>query len=89
MPTVEELITHACHLSPQERQRLMAAVAASLRSATESAPEQLLPTREAFRRRYQMAIDADLWDLVGSQPVTPVEEDKALIREAIERRLSA
>jgi len=37
----------------------------------------------------QMTIDADLWALVGSQPVTPVEEDKALIREEIGRRLSA
>lgn len=30
MPTLEELITHACRLAPHERQRLVAAVEASL-----------------------------------------------------------
>jgi hypothetical protein len=68
MPTVEELITHACQLSPHERQRLVVAVEASLRSASALTPEQPPQTREEFRQRYQMTIDADLWTVVGSQP---------------------
>jgi len=36
-----------------------------------------------------MTIDADLWALVGSQPATPVAEDKTLIRAQISQRLSA
>lgn len=46
-------------------------------------------TVEEFHQRYRILIDADLWALVGSQPATPVAEDKALIREQIRHRLSA
>jgi hypothetical protein len=46
-------------------------------------------TPEEFQQRYQVAIDTDLWALVGSQPATPVEEDKTLIHEQIRHRLSA
>jgi|GEM_PF-7048842 len=86
MHTVEELIQRACQLSPQERQRLIAAVEASLSTAPTPIPESPPCTREEFAQRYQMTIDADLWALVGSQPATPVEDDKALIRDAIARR---
>jgi hypothetical protein len=86
MQTVEELIHQACQLAPHERQRLVAAVEASLSPARTSTPEAPPHTWEEFRQRYQMAIDADLWALVGSQPTTPVEDDKALIRDAIARR---
>lgn len=86
MHTVEELIHHACQLSPRERQQLIAAVEASLSPARTSTPESPPYTREEFQQRYQMVIDADLWALVGSQPATPVEDDKALIRDAIARR---
>lgn len=88
MPTIEEIITYVCQLAPHERQQLMVAVEASLKNPLEPTPEHPLPTREEFRQRYQMMIDADLWTLVGSQPATPVEEDKALIRAEIERRFS-
>ena len=86
MHTVEELIYHACQLSPQERQQLVAAVEASLSPTRTSTPESPLYTREEFQQRYQMAIDTDLWTLVDSQPATPIEDDKALIRDAIARR---
>jgi hypothetical protein len=89
MHTVEELIHHACQLSPQERQRLVAAVEASLSTVRTPIPESPPYTREEFEQRYQMTVDADLWALVGSQPATPVEDDKALIRDAIARRHSA
>lgn len=36
----------------------------------------------------RVAIDPDLLTLVGIHPESPVEEDKALIREAIARRLA-
>jgi hypothetical protein len=51
--------------------------------------EQEPRTLEEFHQRYRMTIDADLWALVGSQPATPVEEDKTLIRAQIRQRLSA
>ncbi|MBM4257464.1 MAG: hypothetical protein FJ147_16410 [Deltaproteobacteria bacterium] len=86
MHTVEELIHHACQLSPQERQRLVAALEASLSPAQPPTPEASPATREEFAQRYQMTIDADLWALVGNQPATPVEDDKALIRDAVARR---
>ena len=59
------------------------------RTAALPMSEQEPSTLEEFHQRYQVAIDADLWALVGSQPATPVEEDKALIREQIRQRLSA
>lgn len=59
------------------------------RTATLPASKQEPSTQEEFQQRYQVAIDTDLWALVGSQPATPVEEDKALIREQIRQRLSA
>ena len=36
----------------------------------------------------RVAIDPDLLTLVGIHPESPVEEDKALIRESIARRLT-
>ena len=36
----------------------------------------------------RVAIDPDLFALVGIHPESPVEEDKALIRESIARRLA-
>lgn len=86
MQTVEELIQQACQLAPHERQRLVAAVEASLRNTQHSTLESSPSTREEFARRYQMTIDADLWALVGSQPATPVEDDKDLIRDVIARK---
>jgi len=59
------------------------------RSATRSVSSQEPRTAEEFHQRHQIVIDADLWALVGSQPATPVEEDKTLIREQIRLRLSA
>ena len=45
--------------------------------------------QEEFRRQYpRLAIDRDLFALVGIQPATPVEEDKMFIREQIVRRLA-
>jgi hypothetical protein len=59
------------------------------RTAAQPLREQEPNTLEDFHRRYRMTIDADLWALVGSQPATPVEEDKTLIRAQIIQRLSA
>jgi hypothetical protein len=59
------------------------------RTAAQPMREQEPRTPEEFHQRYRMTIDADLWALVGSQPATPVEEDKTLIRAQIRRRLSA
>jgi hypothetical protein len=60
----------------------------------EQKAEERLPTRqdttiqEEFCQRYpRMLIDPDLLALVGVQPANPVEDDKALIREAITWRL--
>jgi hypothetical protein len=58
------------------------------RTAAQPVREQEPRTLEDFHQRYRMTIDADLWALVGSQPATPVEEDKALIRAQIRQRLS-
>ena len=58
-------------------------------NAPQPVREQEPSTPEEFHQRYRMTIDADLWALVGSQPATPVEEDKTLIREQIRHRLSA
>jgi hypothetical protein len=45
--------------------------------------------REEFIQQYpHLAIDPDLFALVGIHPATPVEEDKTLIREQIFRRLA-
>lgn len=45
--------------------------------------------REEFCRRYpHVAVDPDLFALVGVHPESPIEEDKALIRESISRRLT-
>ena len=53
-------------------------------------PEQGLSVQEEFGRRYpRVAVDPDLFALVGIHPENPVEEDKTLIRESISRRLSA
>jgi hypothetical protein len=59
------------------------------RIAVQPVREQEPRTLEDFHQRYRMTIDADLWALVGSQPATPVEEDKTLIRAQIGQRLSA
>ena len=59
------------------------------RIAAQPVREQEPRTLEDFHQRYRMTIDADLWALVGSQPATPVEEDKTLIREQIRQRLPA
>jgi hypothetical protein len=41
-----------------------------------------------FCQRYpHLTVDPDLFALVGRHPATPAESDKALIREAIARRL--
>ena len=58
-------------------------------TAAQPVREQEPSTLEDFHQRYRMTIDADLWALVGSQPATPVEEDKTLIRAQIGQRLSA
>ena len=58
------------------------------RTAAQPVREQEPSTLEDFHQRYRMTIDADLWALVGSQPATPVEEDKTLIRAQIRQRLS-
>lgn len=43
--------------------------------------------REEFCRQYpHVAVDPDLFALVGIHPANSVEEDKALIREQISRR---
>lgn len=45
--------------------------------------------REEFRRRYpRLAVDPELFALVGIHPATPVEEDKRLIRAQIARSLA-
>ena len=45
--------------------------------------------REEFCQQYpHIAIDPDLFALVGVQPENPVEEDKILIREQIVRRIT-
>ena len=45
--------------------------------------------REEFRERYpHIAVDPDLFALVGVQPENPLEDDKPLIREQICRRLT-
>jgi hypothetical protein len=59
------------------------------RTAAQTGREQEPRTPEDFHQRYRMTIDADLWALVGSQPATPVAEDKTLIRAQISQRLSA
>ena len=42
-----------------------------------------------FRQQYpHLAVDPDLFALVGIHPTTPVEEDKLLIRAQIFRRLT-
>ena len=56
------------------------------RTAAQPVREQEPSTPEDFHQRYRMIIDADLWALVGSQPTTPVEEDKTLIRAQIGHR---
>ena len=46
-------------------------------------------TQEEFRQQYpHLKVDPDLFALVGIHAPTPVEEDKALIRAQIFRRLS-
>jgi predicted sugar kinase len=50
MHTVEELIHHACQLSPQERQRLVAAVEASLVAEVVTADDA---THEAWAAEMQ------------------------------------
>jgi len=59
------------------------------RTAAQPVREQEPSTLEEFHQRYQVVIDTALWALVGSQPATPVEEDKMLIGEQIRQRLSA
>ena len=59
------------------------------RTAAQLVREQEPSTLEDFHQRYRMTIDADLWALVGSQPATPVEDDKTLICAQISQRLSA
>jgi hypothetical protein len=62
-----------------------------LKQKEESQPlsEHGATAREEFRRQYpRLAIDRDLFALVGIQPATPVEKDKMLIREQIFRRLA-
>ncbi len=59
------------------------------RTAVQPVREEEPSTLEDFHQRYRMTIDAALWALVGSQPATPVEEDKTLIRVQITQRLSA
>jgi len=45
--------------------------------------------REEFCRRYpHIAIDPELFALVGIHPENPIEEDKILIREQITRSLT-
>ena len=55
------------------------------RTAAQPVREQEPSTLEDFHQRYRMTIDANLWALVGSQPATPAEEDKTLIRAQIRR----
>jgi hypothetical protein len=43
---------------------------------------------ELLAKCSRVAIDPDLLALVGIHPESPVEEDKALIRESIARRLT-
>ena len=51
--------------------------------------EQGRSAREEFCQRYpHIAVDPDLFALVGIHPENPVEEDKTLIREQIARRLT-
>ena len=59
------------------------------RTAAQPVREQEPRTLEDSHQRYRMTIDADLWALVGSQPATPVVEDKTLIRTQIRQRLLA
>jgi hypothetical protein len=72
------------HMVERTVQRLL-----QQRTTAQTGREQEPSTLEDFHQRYRMTIDADLWALVGSQPATPVEEDKTLIRAQIRQRLSA
>lgn len=59
------------------------------RKAEQSRSEHNSTAREEFVQQYpHLAIDPDLFALVGIHPITPVEEDKTLIREQIFRRLA-
>lgn len=60
------------------------------RKKASQSPSEPSPTaREEFVQQYpHLAIDPDLFALVGIHPATPVEEDKTLIREQIFRRLA-
>lgn len=44
--------------------------------------------REELRQRYpHLALDAELFDLVGIHPESPLHEDKSLIHEQVTRKL--
>lgn len=59
------------------------------KKAEQRRSEHSSPAREEFVQQYpHLAIDPDLFALVGIQPATPVAEDKTLIRERIFRRLA-
>ena len=59
------------------------------KEAASSGAGQNGDVRKEFRRRYpQIAIDPELFALVGIQPENPVQDDKILIRERIARRLA-
>jgi hypothetical protein len=48
-----------------------------------------IAAQEEFYQRYpRIVIDPELFALVGIHPENPVEEDKALIREQISRRVA-
>jgi len=55
----------------------------------ESMPRENGSEREAISKLCaKVAIDPELLALVGIQPENPLEDDKALIRDAVARRLS-
>ncbi len=50
--------------------------------------ERSATTQAEFRQQYpHLAVDPDLFALVGIHPLSPVEQDKTLIREQIFRKL--
>ena len=87
MQTLEELIEQAQHLPLKDRKQLIEVLEASL--VEETAREATLTSQEEFRQRYpHITIDPDLFALVGIQAENVAEEDKALIREQVFRRLA-
>jgi predicted sugar kinase len=77
MQTVEELIHHACQLSPQERQRLVAAVEASLVA-------EVVATEDAFHDAWATEIQAVLAEFRQGAADYSADEIDQIVDAAVE-----